>query len=160
MNGNWDVPDDYDGNEGFHESSTAWGSLTLYNVNANNLMRNYLFCHIKYNCKDHHWRLISLGLKQIIASIKRIIVYTEMIYLHMRKIAEFQKVCDDYQHKALNTRLSETAMSTKASGPEVAKRGRSSRDRGGYRTEYFASGWLSYFQVSKFTVIHLLPWTA
>ena len=45
-----------------------------------------------------------------------------MIYLHSRKIAEFQKVCDDYQHKALNTRLSETAMSTKAFGPEVAKR--------------------------------------
>ena len=83
-----------------------------------------------------------------------------MIYLHMRKIAEFQKVCDDYQQKALITRLSETAMSTKAFGPEVAKRRRLSRDRGGYRTEYFASGWLSYFQVSKFTVIHLLPWTA
>ena len=35
MNGKWDVPDDYDGNEGFHDSSTAWGPLILYNVNAN-----------------------------------------------------------------------------------------------------------------------------
>ena len=63
-----------------------------------------------------------------------------MIYLHLRKKAELQKVCDDYQHKDVNTRLSETVMSTKASDLEVAKRGRSSRDRGRYQTVYLTSG--------------------
>ena len=39
-----------------------------------------------YKCKDHHWRLISLGLKQIIAFIKILVVYTEMIYFNLRLV--------------------------------------------------------------------------